>query len=52
MMVGKAARTMGLLAVKLPVSSNSRKTSTMLVMPPVLGSRDADGLGIGLPSRE
>ena len=37
MIVGKAALTSGLLPAKLPVSSNSRKTSTIVVTPPPPG---------------
>ena len=38
MMSGKAARTIGLLLTKLPVSSNNRNTSTRFVSAPVLGN--------------
>src|SRR4051812_47359309 len=37
MICGKAARTIGLLAVKLPVSSKRRNTSTMFEIDPLPG---------------
>jgi len=38
MICGNAARTIGLLPVKLPVSSKRRKTSTLLLIEPLPGS--------------